>query len=461
MINTSPYLEDKEFLKKFDNELKKEQYIRIAVLDFKTEQIKAFIEGKTTSGSCNLSGTSNMRRTASCGLVVDSVNILTLDGQEIGYANITEVQNLISLNKKIKIETGFINTLANLGYYPEESVIWFPLGVFVIKNASVTQNNSGINISLTLNDKCALVNGDMGGTFPAAMVLSEMETYNLDYTQISTTQLLIKDIIKYIMVNFGGEDVNNLIIEDIPDTILKVIKWNDSEKKLYKTEDNIFTLEPSNDSIEYNYGDIIGYERVPFVYPGKLECTAGETVAIVLDKIKNTLGNFEWFYDIYGKFHFQEIKNYLNQSVSQDQIKNAQNQIVEQDYLSVINIDKSVYTFDNQRLITSIANNPQCDNIKNDFIVWGTAKTANGQDKPIRYHLVFDQKPPVDEDKIRAGIIYENEKKLKQFLPVRIGENCFRFLLNPSEITDSNYSLLNNKNNYYLKRKFKKMSERR
>ena len=63
----APYLEDKSFLKKFDLENRKEQFIRITVLDFKTENPIANIEGKSTGGSCNLSGTSNMRRTASCG----------------------------------------------------------------------------------------------------------------------------------------------------------------------------------------------------------------------------------------------------------------------------------------------------------------------------------------------------------------------------------------------------------
>ena len=33
----APYLEDKTFLKKFDLENRKEQFIRITVLDFKTE----------------------------------------------------------------------------------------------------------------------------------------------------------------------------------------------------------------------------------------------------------------------------------------------------------------------------------------------------------------------------------------------------------------------------------------
>ena len=66
-----PYLVDENFLKDFDNENFKQQFIRITVLDFQKEYPIASIEGKSTAGSCNLSGTSNMRRTASCTLVVD------------------------------------------------------------------------------------------------------------------------------------------------------------------------------------------------------------------------------------------------------------------------------------------------------------------------------------------------------------------------------------------------------
>jgi hypothetical protein len=49
----------------------------------------------------------------------------------------------------------------------------------------------------------------------------------------------------------------------------------------------------------------IGYSLTEFTYPGKLEASPGDTIISILDKIKNTLGNFEYFYDIYGNFVFQ------------------------------------------------------------------------------------------------------------------------------------------------------------
>ena len=416
-----PYLDDKVFLKMFDNENHKIQYTRITVLDFHTENIIASIEGKSTGGSINLSGTSNMRRAGSCSILVDSEGIKMpgYGGEYQQYYNITEVQNLISMNKKIRIETGFDNSLSTLGYYQDYDIIWFPLGTFVITNASVSKNNSGINISLTLNDKCALLNGDMGGTIPASTVFSEIELYDsISSEQREVEKILLKDIIKSLVVEFGGEKPENVIITDIPDTIVKVVAWR-GKTKLYFYKDNGFkhfstTLYEGEKYKTANYdvfitGQDVGYMNEPFIYPGTLECNAGEAVSAVLDKIKNALGNFEWFYDIDGRFIFQKIRNNINENTV-DNFLNMR----ESDYLTYYNQTGFTYTFDNTNLITSIANNPQYKNIKNDFVVWGTKKTASGAEKPIRYHLAFDSKPPVDINKKRLALVYKDYKGLLQ-----------------------------------------------
>jgi hypothetical protein len=50
--------------------------------------------------------------------------------------------------------------------------------------------------------------------------------------------------------------------------------------------------------------EAIGYELTPFTYPGELVAAQGETITSVLDKIKNALGNYEYFYDVDGNFRF-------------------------------------------------------------------------------------------------------------------------------------------------------------
>ena len=161
----------------------------------------------------------------------------------------------------------------------------------------------------------------------------------------------------------------------------------------------------------FEAGDDIGFIFTDFSYPGELISNIGESIVSILEKIKNTLGNYEFFYDIDGNFVFQEIKNYLNNSQSSYVIANQSGDKTipykKADYLdslktsgSISNMsyymDKSrgraVYKFNNANLIASYNNSPQYQQIKNDFIIWG----EKSQNKlPIRYHLAIDKKPKV------------------------------------------------------------------
>jgi hypothetical protein len=52
------------------------------------------------------------------------------------------------------------------------------------------------------------------------------------------------------------------------------------------------------------YGSIVGYRQTDLVYAGDLIENVGEAITSVLDKIKNMLGDFEYFYDLDGRFIF-------------------------------------------------------------------------------------------------------------------------------------------------------------
>lgn len=460
MINY-PYLSDEKFLKEFDEENYKIQYTRILVLDFQTEAVLARIEGKATGGSVTINGNSTMRRIANCSLLVDPKGVKT-EGAAIyqQYSNLTEIQNLISLNKKIRLETGFVNSLAYKGsdYYSDYEIIWFPLGTYVIKTASIVKSNSGTNISLTLHDKSVILNGDLGGVIPAATVFSEQEIVATTSGRRNVEKILIKDIIKKLLVEFAGEAPENVIIEDIPDYIKKVMKWTGKAPCYLITGDSprlVLTKPTDFDSskdMEIKYGDFVGYMTEPFVYPGKLECNAGETVSSILNKIKNTLGNFEWFYDIYGKFHFREIKNYLNNAITTDLLN-----LSESDYFMQNNFAKTRYVFDenNKHLITSISSAPQYQNIKNDFIVWGSEKTASGGTRPLRYHLAFDKKPEVT-GQYHMGFIQKASENNETFVPLYFSSDT-QHDKNAIFYTENTDAL--NKNYYYLVRKWREKEE--
>ena len=392
MTHDFPYLKDSVFLKKFDELKLKEQYVKLIVLTFDEMPIQE-IQGKVTGGNLTLDGSSGMRRTGNLSMVADE------------YENdLTDTKHLLSINKKVEVLIGFVNTTDE---YTEYNMLWFPQGTYVIISPNISHNSDGINISLTLHDKMALLNGECGGTLPASVTFNEIEDIDED-GNIQVTQPTIYQIIQELVNHFGGEQLGKIIISDIDSKIKKVMKWTGSTPLyLYQepaADGTIYNSFNTNYNElaarqaqghgtikEFSYGQDIGYILTDFVYPGELVGNAGDTVVTILDQIKNTLGNYEYFYDIDGNFRFQEIKNYLNTSYSTFLINeiNADNYLV--DYTS----GKSVYTFEDANIIQSYSNSPQYQQIKNDFLVWGKRTSIDGNDVPIRYHLAIDSKPTI------------------------------------------------------------------
>ena len=378
------YLNDSTFLKELDTMRIKEQYIKITVLDFH-ERPGQEIQGKIISGNINLDGRSAIRRTCNLTMIADAIS-----------NNLTSINStILSMNKKIRLEIGFLNKTYK---YKEHDIFWFPLGVYVIINSSLSNGTGGTTISLQLKDKMCLLNGECGGTLPASVTFHEYETID-ENGQYIIVRPTIYQIIQEVVNHFGGEQLGKIIISDIDTRVKHVMKWVGSSPLYIKEEysDGITQFTPTtNASIVqgsnykmYEYGYDIGYIYTDFIYPGELIGDAGNSVCDILDKIKNTLGNYEYFYDIDGNFVFQEIKNYLNTT----QTKVDLDKINKNDYIVDFSKGKSVYTFDNSVLITSFSNSPQYLNIKNDFIVWGLKENANGNSIPIRYHLAIDEKP--------------------------------------------------------------------
>jgi hypothetical protein len=48
------------------------------------------------------------------------------------------------------------------------------------------------------------------------------------------------------------------------------------------------------------YGDDCGYRLTDLVYAGELVSSLGDTVTTILDKIKDMLGDYEYFYNLDG-----------------------------------------------------------------------------------------------------------------------------------------------------------------
>ena len=440
------FLKDRVFLNQFDSLPVKNQFVRLTVLSWDEEPINQ-IQGKTTSGSLSLNGSSSLRRTAN----------LTLFAEE-RENDLSHINTDLSINRKIKLEIGFKNTVPKYTYKEKDSktgliqdiyldyqklygdMIWFPLGIYVIFDPNITHGTNGVTISVSLKDKMCLLNGDAGGKIPACVEFHTREEED-ENGVVTKSKPVLRQIIQECVQHWGKEDPAKIIIADVDDRIKQVMRWM-SEDPLYYApkyqsgdpgyfldKDAALTWagreEAAVQTIEY--GQEAGFIMTDFTYPGELIGDVGETVTGVLDKIISVLGNYEYFYDVYGNFRFQEIKNFLNITYVTQMLKNkTQYSDAEANYISnntsakneneidysmdLTGGDRAAYTFEGTKLISSAANAPKYSNVKNDFVVWGIRKSPNGAQIPIRYHLAIDHRPEMQYDNNTGEWYYQEHK---------------------------------------------------
>ena len=160
MINNFSYLSDSLFLHQLDLEKIKTKIVKVIVLT-KEERAIAEVTGRVTSGSISIDGSSTVRRTASLEFIVDTVDYNTMD-----------LKQLFVINRKVSLQIGIKNTLKKeYPQYADYDYIWFPQGIYVMQSPSFSNSEAGLIISMNLQDKMCLLNGDCGGTFPASVYL--------------------------------------------------------------------------------------------------------------------------------------------------------------------------------------------------------------------------------------------------------------------------------------------------
>lgn len=360
------------------------QYVRIQILNMNDELVEnGTIQGRVTGGNLSLNASSPVRRSGSLSLVADESN-----------CDITNLKNIIAINKRARIEIGVENVFGIEDII--DNKIWYPFGTFVLTNANITKNLSGLNISVTLKDKMALLNGECGGVIYTTVTHSPL--YNADGTE---TPVVFSTLITELVSEWGKIPEEKIDVQGLNRFINNTYSWHGAQP-LYVgvsfTEETVTPyyadLQQRNieniEHLEFVAGEAVGYSYKENTYPGELTSAVGETVTSVLDKIKKALGNFEYFFDVDGKFIFRPIPNYLNEGSGMDNLTDA----FGEGYLTVSTNKEVDFNFENEELLVSCANQPKYEAIKNDYVVWG----AKGESKmPIRYHLVIDNKPAVDQ----------------------------------------------------------------
>lgn len=426
LLTTNP-LFDSNFLNDLMKYRQRETFVKIILLNENELPIK-YVEGKATGGSVNIDGASALRRTCNLTMVLENQE----DINEFDW----------TFKSKFSLEIGIKNFINS--NYPD--IIWFKQGIFIITSCNMSQTTNNYTISITGKDKMCLLNGDIGGAIPHSTNFGEEEYLDVATGEVTTTKLLLKDIIRNMLLTFGGEKPENIIINDLDESglelmeyayeeplyllkekdsnIIKQVSLNDTDEILLSDRQNNFTI-PSNlgsieqycqisglvdkqatvfklsgyddiyQAIKIQDGDLVGYRTTGLTYAGELVTNIGDTIVSVLDKIKNMLGNFEYFYNIDGRFVFQKKSIYVSTPWGGVE-KNSQDFVN-----SKINDSFPKVNLSNSELITSFGNNPNLLNVKNDFSVWGTYKGVSGADIPIHMRYAIDTKP-VDYKPIRS-----------------------------------------------------------
>lgn len=426
---------DIEFINDLITEKQREVFIKIVALSFNENPIEE-ITGHVTQGSISVDGASAIRRTCSISMVAQDLNINDY---------------YWGLNTKVRIEIGLSNYINPS--YPD--IIWFKQGIFVLTSFSTSQAINGWNISLQGKDKMCLLNGDIGGTISALSwdfgSIKEEDT-DINGNGLGTytkKDYLLKDIIIEAVHEFAKEPYRNIIVNDLDDVGLELMEYRGdtaiyflvnlftNEVDNYRFEDdvtgyyyiedgkqievslndipvyderitldfgkNLFTPTTiyainAEEQIPYSvikvtYGDIVGYRITDLTYAGDLIASVGNAVTTaVLDKIKNQLGDFEYFYNVDGQFIFQRKKTYINTSFNNLK-RNEDNETYADNAMYTSSF---IFSFENSNLITAFQNNPDLNNIKNDYSVWGTRKSSyTGTEIPVHLRYAIDVKPHI------------------------------------------------------------------
>lgn len=424
------YLNDFEFLRQLNETKMKTTFAKIISLDM-SETPQEEIIGQVVSGNINVDGTSSLRRTCSLNLIAKNINL-----HSFYWGLSTKFQLFIGLENNINSN------------YP--NIIWFPQGIYIITNFSSQQSTNSYNISISGKDKMCLLDGSVGGTITANSIRFDEEGEEQDNKDIIYKKAPLERIIYQLVNELGGEKISNIIIKNLEEYGLEMLEYwgdtplyllitssgaqeevqtqeevyqvyiDDSAQVYYKEEwrslsslssvegfifNNLSPIDTSTPSkvtltnetsdsppsytvVKREKGEAIGYRTTDLIYPGELIAKSGETLTSVLDKIRDFLNNFEYFYDVNGKFVFQKIKNSLQIEMNSE-YKNSNIQAI--DLNSYSNL---TYDFSNNILLSSLSNTPNLQKIKNDYTIWGVKKLIDsGNEIPIHFRYAIHNKP--------------------------------------------------------------------
>lgn len=443
----------------------KSKKIRISFMNM-DEVLLTRAEGMATNGSINVDGSSSVRRTC-------QLNFVSNELKPVNYFELYKTKFLLEIDfgrgfKKqgIYLLTSFSTSISTNNYtfnisgkdkmclLNGEHGGSFPFSIDV-----GTQEKFEYNFEPLVEFEYA----------PGKYYYQDEGNYVLDYSpygvpnrayykRLITSQkekLTIKEIINNIVVVYGKEQKHNIFINDLEIKGLELLEYRGSDplylfrdlvdgKIVGMTIDGSFEVDASDLTriqlkeipenrffstsklipvdydpircqlstwprechiIRIQYGEPIGYRDTDLTYAGELTANINENVVSILDKIKNMLGNYEYFYDEEGRFIFQKRQDYVSNQFSTIGVDGLGMEYQLGPIVSTSTIDLSQ--------VASIGQNPQFQNIKNDFSIWGTRSGESGS-LPIHSRIAIHQKPTeyTTFDNVSWKVVNENSDNL-------------------------------------------------
>lgn len=307
----------------------------------------------------------------------------------------------------------------------------------------------------------SLLNGDIGGIINSLTAdFGKIEETDADGV-VKISSIPLKDIIREAVHEYAREPFENIIIEDLDDVGLELLEYRGdepmyfliddktnevsnmfmdiSDKEYYFSIDGGLTYSTTKIKLDWSefifdtrteffdtqetpthikddkddtytvikctYGEAIGYRETDLTYAGELIGNIGNSITqSCLDPIKNMLGNFEYFYDINGRFHFRRKQTFIDISWN--------NLVTEDDSREIYANSTALtsplsYSFESANLITTFQNKPALSQLKNDYSIWGTKITTGGNEYPVHLRYAIDKKPTYY--KAYDGNVYSTE----------------------------------------------------
>ncbi len=521
-MNKNPLL-DEEFLKELYMHRSREIFSKIIALTLDEDPVEE-IQGQVTGGSISLDGTSSVRRTCNLTLVAKDMDINQyywgLKNKfklYIGLANNInkEYDDIIWFPMGVYIITNFTTSqstnnytisitgkdkmcllngdlsgslFASVDFGKEEyyengitTISYIPIKNIIREAVHAYANERWENIIVNDLEDYGIELLDYRGTNPMYLFFIDGAG---DNTKECSTYTLNGDTIVYPAqraYNERGEVVYNIL--DYDGVSLSGIEEASElhyDPRITLDLNGVEVITPTlfcgksindeiNTSVAYTIakienGQTCGYRLTDIIYPGDLILGVGEPITALFDKLVTMLGNFEYFYDINGRFVFQRKATFVDKTWNNIRTGNQNSYVTTADetYVESANyISPIFWTFGNSFLTTAYANTPVLNNVKNDFSIWGTKKSITGTELPVHLRYAVDKKPTYyktieyeAQAKDEKGVLLYDEDG-KPIMEKRggvewtsqVGDWCIDKNGNVFESEDLEYLLFNNKEN--------------